>query len=918
MPDWSRDIRDLLAGLKLEPTCESEVVEELGQHLNDKYEESLRGGMSASEAQQAITRELREGQLDSQLRSLLPKASSPVVPGGVQSRKPWAGLWPDLRYAARVLRLNPGFALVALLSLTLGIGANAAIFQLIDAIHLRTLPVKNPQELADVHIVRTPEGRTGAFRGRTPELTNDIWESLRDRQQPFSSIAAWGMQSLNISLGGDARYATIMWVSGGFFQTLEVEPELGRLITSADDQHSCASPGVVISDSFWQGEYGGRPILGNKIILEGHPFDIIGVAPPSFFGVEVGQKFDIALPVCAEAIIHPEEPLIRKHYGWWLAAIGRLKPGWTLNRAITQLAAISPALFQATLPPEYGARDRKNYLSFKLEAVPAASGVSHLRRDYEQPLCLLMAISGLVLLIACANLANLMLARSSARQREMAVRLALGASRIRLARQVLAESALLSGTGALLGIGLAQILSRLLISFLSAQDNHLLLDLQPDWRVLAFTAAVAVLTCLLFGLMPALRSARTAPGEAMKANGRSLTAGPARFGIRRALVISQVALSLVLVVGALLFVRTFRNLITLDAGFQQDHILFADVDLSPLKLPVDRRTAYRRELRQRVRAIPGVLAAADTTIVPLSDSGWNDNLTFPGMPASRSWANFNRVSDDYFKTLGTPFLAGRDFNDTDTINSPLVAIVTQKFAQKYFNGANPVGKTFGVVQYSGQPDHIYQIVGMVKDVRYNDLREDFTPIVFIDETQNPEPAPEADLVLRSDESMADLISSVKRVVGEMNPGLIINFAPFRTIVRQGLLRERLMAMLSGFFGILAAVLAMIGLYGVISYIVVQRRNEIGIRMAMGADRGNILRIMMTEAAVLLGIGIVIGGVLAVLGAQTAGALLFGLRPGDPLTLLLAIAGLGVVALAASFLPAQRATTIDPMQALRDE
>lgn len=917
MPDWSKEIRNLLAGLKLEPSREAEIVEELSQHLNDRYEELLGGGAAAEHAERTIRLELTAGGLDAQLKPLLPIASSLAVPGDTQPARLLAGMWKDLHYAARALRLNPGFTIVAILSLMLGIGANTAIFQLLDAVRLRSLPVQDPQELARVHIVKTD--RTGAFRGQIADLTNDLWQNIRDHQQAFSSIAAWGAQQINLSQGGEERDAELMWASGNLFATLGVRPELGRLISASDDQPGCASPAAVISDSFWHSEYGGGAVIGHKVMVDGHPFDIIGVTPASFFGMEVGRQFDIALPVCAEPVIHPDDPLLKKHYGWWLSAVGRLKSGWTLERATAQLAAISPATFAATLPPEYTADDRKHYLGFKLEAIPASSGVSTLRTEYEIPLCLLMAISGLVLLIACANLANLMLARASARQREMAIRLALGASRGRLVRQMLAESALLAGIGTILGVGLAQVLSRVLVLFLSGQDNQWFLDLRPDAPVLAFAIGLAVLTCLLFGLMPAIRAARTAPGEAMKASARAVTAGRERFSSRRALVVSQVALSLVLVVGALLFVRTLHNLITLDAGFQQNHILFADVDFSPIKLPMESRDAYRQQLLEKVRAIPGVISAADVAIIPISGNGWNDRLTFPGRaPDKEQWANFNMVSPGYFKTLGTPMLAGRDFTEDDKIVSPLAAIVTEKFARKFFNGANPVGTTFSVVAYANKPERIYQIVGLVKDVKYQDLREDFTPIVFVAEAQDPEPNAEAQIALHSDEDLTDLLSSVKHVVAEVSPSLIIQFTSFHTLVRQGLLRERLMATLSGFFGLLAAILAMIGLYGVISYMVLRRRNEIGIRMALGANRSNILGLIMREAAVLLVIGAAIGTILALFGAKSASALLFGLQPRDPLTLLVAIGGLAMVAMLASFLPAQRASTIDPMQALRDE
>src|SRR5207248_5457224 len=445
-----------------------------------------------------------------------------------------------------------------------------------------------------------------------------------------------------------------------------------------------------------------------------HRFEIIGVAPPSFFGPEVGRMFDVALPLCAEPLINGEDSNALKPFGWWLAAIGRLKPGWTLRRASAQLAAISPAIMQATLPPTYDAVNRKDYLEFRLGGLPVASGFSSLRTQYESSLWLLMAISGLVLLIACANLANLMIARSSARDREMAVRLALGASRSRLIRQLLAERMMLAVLGALCGAALAQMLSRLLVTFLKADSTSLFVDLHPDWRVLGFTAGLAVLTCVIFGLAPALQASRTAPVEAMKAGGRGVV-GAGRFGFRRALVVSQVALSLVLLVGALLFVRTFINLVNLDAGFQQDHVFVADIDYSSLNLPADRRIAFKQELLKRVRSLPGVASGADSYVIPIGGNGWNDSVNIESTGVHRQTSNFNRVSPDFFRTLGTTLLAGRDFNAQDTAHSPLVAIVNQTFVTKYLSKSDPLGKTFGVVQDANKPDLVYQVIGVVKD-----------------------------------------------------------------------------------------------------------------------------------------------------------------------------------------------------------
>jgi predicted permease len=566
------------------------------------------------------------------------------------------------------------------------------------------------------------------------------------------------------------------------------------------------------------------------------------------------------------------------------------------------------------VPGEFDAIQKKDYLSFQLGAIPAASGVSDLRKDYEDPLWMLLALSGLVLLIACANLANLMLARASARQREMALRLTLGASRTRLIRQLLAESLLLATLGTIAGAVLAQILSRALVAFLSTQRDRIFVELTPDWRVLGFAAGLALLTCLLFGLVPAIQASRTEPGIALKAGGRGATAGRDRFLLRRALVVSQVALSLVLLTGAFLFVRTFRNLVTMNAGFQQDHILVANFDFSPLKLHKESQMAYKRELIERMQAVAGVGSVAETLIVPISHNGWDNNIDVPDGP-QRQDITFNRISPGYFRTMETPLLAGRDFNPTDTPTSPRVAIVSEAFAHKFFGGANPVGKKFCD---SGKPDQTYQIIGLAKDTKYYQLREEPVPIAFLSFTQANGPEENSTLMIRSEEPLLPLISSIKLAANEMNPGMVLNFSVFKTQIRDGLLRERLMATMSGFFGALATVLAMIGLYGVISYMVIRRRTEIGVRMALGANRSNILVMVLQEAGILLGIGLAVGTGLALVAGTATSSMLYGLKPRDPLTLGAAIVVMGGVALAASLLPAQRAATLQPMAALREE
>lgn len=918
MHDWSKEIEVAIAPLNLSAAREAEVVEELSQHLNDRYEELLISGVGEEQAYGILKHDLTDGKLVAGLKATVRETSAPIPIGREKQERLLAGIWNDLQYGARLLVRSPSFATVAILSLALGIGANTTIFQLLDAVRLRTLPVKKPEQLARVAIVNSPQCCTGDFYSSNSDLTGDLWKSVHDEQQGFSAIAAWADTRLNVGEGGEARYANALLVSGEFFHVLGIQPVVGRLISPADDYRGCGVQGVALSYPFWQREFGGRPdVVGSKLILNGHPFQVIGVAPASFYGLEVGQNFDAALPLCSEPVFSTNlsrPSLMDSPAVWWLAAIGRLKPGWTLERASSQLDAISPGIFAATLPAGYDAIAKKDYLTFHLGALPAATGVSSLRKDYESPLWVLLAMTGLVLLIACANLANLMLARASARQREMALRLTLGASRSRLIRQLLAESLLLATLGTLGGVGLAQILSRALVAFLSPQQNPIFVELTPDWRVLGFAAGLAILTCILFGLAPAIQASQTEPGAALKACTRGTTAGRNHFLMRRTFVISQVALSLVLLAAALLFVRSFRNIVNLNAGFQQDHILIADFEFAPLKLMAESQMVFKQELLSRMQAIPGVSSAAEVQMIPLSQSGWDGNIDIPG-GAERQDVTLNRISPGYFQTMETPLLAGRDFDHTDVPAAPRKAIVNQAFARKYYGGANPVGKVF---HDSDAPGKTYQIVGMVKDSKFHDMREDPSPTVYVSFTQSNGPEQRSTLMIRSDESLYSLIPSINRAANQINPSMEIEYTVFKTQIRESLMRERLMATLSGFFGVLATVLAVIGIYGVISYVVLQRKNEIGVRMALGADRNRIVRMVMRDAAILISIGVVAGTAMTTASGNAAASMLYGLKPRDPVTLSIAIAGIVVVGLAASFVPALRAANIHPVAALREE
>jgi len=831
-----------------------------------------------------------------------------------------SSLWRDFRYGFRLLRLTPGFTFVAVLTLALGIGANTAIFQLIDAIRMRTVPVPAPETLVTVRIADRHWG-SGQFSSKYSQLSFPMWEQIQRRQEGFADIAVWSDEGFNLATGGEVRHANGLRVSGDFFHVLGLHPFLGRLLGPEDDQPGCALGPANISYAFWQRNFAGDPaIVGKRFTLDSNSFEIVGVTPPGFNGLSVGDTFDVVVPVCIEPIISPQNNRLTLRHAWWLASIGRLKPGWTIARANAQILAVTPAILQETIPPVYDAERVKKYLEYKLGAFSASTGFSRLREDSETSLWLLLGISGLVLLIACANLANLMLARASARERQITIRLALGASRPRLVRELLAEGLLLALTGSLFGLFLAFATSRLLVAFISTSDSQIFLDLGMDWRVLGFATALAVLTTVLFGLAPALRATRAEPATLLQSGSRGTTGGRERFTLRRALVVSQVALSIVLLVGALLFARSLRNLTTLSTGFQQTGVLVTSVSFDELHIPQERVVDYNREIVKHIQAIPGVESAAGGLMVPFGGETWNDNVLPEGAAEKKdkdvAWENF--VGPGYFQTLGTPFLAGRDFDDHDNLNSVTVAIVNQAFVKKILKGQEPLGKRFQIDEPPGKPRPFYEIVGVVGDFKFQDLHEDLLPFMVFPLTQMEKPQPRNQVVIHSALPLTSLLPAIKQAIGEVNPGIDLQFKPIKTQVHDSLLQDELMATLSGFFGGLAALLAAIGLYGVISYMVVQRTKEIGVRMAIGANRGNVISMILGEAGVLTSIGVVIGTVLALVSAQAAKSLLFGLKPRDPLTLVLAIVTLGAVAAFASFLPAYRASRLDPLKALRYE
>jgi putative ABC transport system permease protein len=837
------------------------------------------------------------------------------------TRAMWGRMWierlaQDLRYAARLLRRAPGFSSVAILSLAVGIGVNAAIMQVINAVRLRSLPVARPYELVEITPVSL-DGARGNFSSWRPALSNPVWEQIRDHQQTFAGTFAFGGATFNLAIGGEARPARGLWVSGEFFDVLGVPPAHGRLLTAADDRRGCPAR-AVISDDFWRREFGAATAaIGRTFTLEGQAVEIAGVTPPGFFGLEVGRGFDVAVPICSEPILTGTAGRLDSGTDWWLIVMGRLKPGVTVEQASSQLGALSGTIFKTTLAPNYPAISVPKYLAMKLHALPAGTGISQLREQYRSPLWLLLGLAVIVLIIACANLANLMLARASARQRELAVRLGLGASRGRIIRQLVTESAVLALIGAVSGLFLARIFSNALVSFVDGSGHDIVLNLELDWRVIAFTAALGALTCMIFGLVPAIRATGIGAGAIIMEAGRGLTMTRDRAMLRRLLVVAQVALSVVLIVGALLFVRTLANLTRTDPGFAREGILIASVDLGRVPLAPEHRIAYKTAVLDRVRAVPGVAAAAITTVVPVSGNAWGNDVTVqrPSGPETHL-ALFTRVSSGYFRTFRTPILAGRDFDERDTPTSPRVAIVNQTFVQRFFGNASPLGQRFQVEATATQPATDYDIIGVAADSKYLSLRDDIEPAAYFPMSQDPHPARWARIVIRSDADLSGITSAISRNLQNLHPNIGISFDVLSTQIARSLLRERLVATLSAFFGTVAAALALVGLYGLIAYTVSQRRKEFGVRLALGADRRAVVRLVLNEASVLVSVGVVIGLALAMTFAGLAETMLFGIRPRDPASIAAAAVALAVVALLASYVPARAAARIEPVIALR--
>ncbi len=851
------------------------------------------------------------------------RAHDVAVPSHLQ------GLGQDVRLALRTLAGTPIVSAVAVLSLALGIGANTAIFSLIDSLLLQTLPVRDPGRLVLL---------TEDTPNPNPYWNYRVWREIHRRPQPFDGTLAWAGTRFDLASGGETRYVDGLWVSGSFFDVLGVRALLGRTLSEADDVPGGGQDGpvAVISYDFWRRHFGGAPnAIGQTLALDRATFTIVGVTPRGFFGAEVGHSFDVAAPVEDQALVsgagRPRNPA----GGPEVSIMARLRSGETIDTATAALRGVQPQIREATLPQGLPKAFLDTYLKSAFTLAPAATGASLLRRRFSRPLLAIMAIVVLVLLVACANLANLALARADARRRELGVRCALGASRWRLVRQLLAESVVFASVGAGLGLVVASWSARLLVRQLvttvsysgpSATTGDVFLNVSIDGRVLAFTAVLTVATALVFAMLPALRASRVAPLDALieRSNGawRRRRTGPA--GI---LIVAQVAISLVVIVAAGLFTRTLAALETRPLGFDCHLILIATLDARHTPVAPGRRQALYGEVLDAVRRLPGVADAALSSVPPVTNG---PTLGQPikavsgeaPLPPRGAFSALNLISPGWFQTMGIPLVRGRDVTRQDRLDTPPVVVVNETFAQTFVPGASAIGRTLTLF-LPGPPPPPVEIVGVVSDTVYGGLRARIRPTIFLPLAQRDAVwwpfLTSVNLSIRSNAGRPELLTkSVTSAIGAVNPDLALTFHPLTDYVNDSLVQERLVTLLSGSFAVLALLLAALGLYGVTAYSVARRRTEIAVRMALGALPGNIVRLVLTRVLVLVAVGAGVGAAVSLWASTFVAALLYDVRPRDPATITGAAAALVAVASLAAWLPARRASRIDPASVVRYE
>jgi predicted permease len=809
---------------------------------------------------------------------------------------------------------------VAVLSLALGIGANTAIFTLIHQLILELLPVKHPEEL----VLLTSRGQHYGSNTGSNAISYPMYQDIRDKNQVFSGMFCKFGTNFSLSFEGRTELVSGELVSGNYFPVLGVGSAVGRVFNASDDLIQGGHPLAVLSYGFWKTRFGGnRNAIGTRILVNGYPLTIVGVSQAGFDGVEVGTSPQIRIPMTMKKEVTSFFYSLNDRRGRFAQVFGRLKPGMTLEAARAGLQPLYHQILQMEVQQKEFAKateyTRQQFLKMWMDVLPASKGRSGLRQQFTNPLWALMAIVGLVLLIACSNVANLLIARATARQKEIAVRLALGASRRRLICQLLEESVLLSAAGGLAGLGLAVWMDRTLIGFLPLGVTPLTVSSVPDGRVLGFTFAVAVLTGLVFGLAPALQATRPELAGTLKDQAGSVVGGTA-VGLRKFLVVAQVSLSLLLLIGAGLFIQSLRNLKELNPGFHTENLLTFAMDPTLNGYKPERTLQFYRQLTDRMNGLPGARSAALAVVQILDGNEWDSSVTVEGYTVKQGeWVDphMQFISPRFFETMGIPVLLGRDFTIQDDQGTPKVAIVNEKFARRYFGGANAIGRHVGNGGNPGTKTDI-EIVGVVKDTKYESMRDEIPYELYLPYRQ-VEFVVGMTAYLRTEADPENMFALLRRTVREVDSNVpVYRMRTLEQQVDKSLMSERLLATLSAIFGCLATLLAAVGLYGVMAYMVARRTREIGIRMALGASGGSVVWLVMREVLLLAVVGLAIGLPSAWALTRLVETQLFGIQPADPLTMTMAAIGIAAVAALVGYFPARRATGIDPMRALRWE
>ena len=913
MPEWKQEIRRRLADLKLEPAREIEIIDELSQHLADRYAELLASGVTEAEAERQTLAELSWSEtLRRGLRRVERQVpQEPFVLGTNRRTNMIAALWQDLRYGARMLLKSPGFTAVAALSLALGIGANTAIFSLVDKVMIRRLPVEDSDRLVVVSV--------DSGRGLGTVFTYPDFADYRARNEVFEGLICYAQRALTLNEGGQAERIQGTIVSGNYFTALRVRPAPGRGFLPEEDKTRGSHPVVVISFGLWQRRFGADPgLVGKAVNLNGVNFTVVGIAPPEFTGTVPGIAPDVYVPVMMQGQVSPSwkfDPLFgpRSRNLSWLEVLGRLKPGVSREQAAAAMTALGSQIAKANPNPDGSPRFEPKFV---LE--DGSRGHTYLLRDLRFPLQMLTATVGLILLIACANVANLLLARAGARQKEIAVRLAVGAGRGRLIRQLLTESVLLSTLGGAGGLALAASISGLVISYTPPNTfSTLTLDNRLDWRALSFTLAISLLTGIIFGLAPALNASRPDLVSALKDETTLPGKGVRRLSLRNLLVVAQVALSVIVLVGAGLCVRSLQKLQAIDAGFDPAKVLVMSADVSLSGYNKERGLRFYSELLERVKLLRGVEAVSLAAQVPLG-GGISSPLKAEGYapkPGEDMSSDFNIIGPDYFRTMKIPLLHGREFGPSDTTTAPQVVIINETAARRFWPDQNAVGRRLTLGR--APDEEVREIVGVVKDSKYRRLNDEARPAVYAPFAQDYRA--NMTLHVRTNGEPGAMLAAVRRETQALDASLpLYNVKTLEEQKSSSLYTSRMAATLLTVFGLLALGLAALGLYGVMAYSVNRRTRELGVRMALGAQTVDVLKLILTHGLKLALLGVGIGLLLAFALTRWMESLLFGVRPTDPLTFMVIAVGLTLVALVACWIPARRAARVDPLVALRSE